>query len=62
MTKKAFQFDWFILKIIIYVVLIGIALTCLLPFYSMIITSTHTNSDIARKLLIVPGDQFFVNY
>ncbi|KRF38060.1 sugar ABC transporter permease [Paenibacillus sp. Soil787] len=50
------------LKIIIYVALIAIALTCLLPFYSMIITSTHTNSDIARKLLIVPGDQFFVNY
>lgn len=62
MIKKAFQFDWFILKIIIYVVLIAIALTCLLPFYSMIITSTHTNSDIARKLLIVPGDQFLVNY
>ncbi|WP_063891840.1 carbohydrate ABC transporter permease [Paenibacillus sp. Soil787] len=62
MVKKAFQFDWFILKIIIYVALIAIALTCLLPFYSMIITSTHTNSDIARKLLIVPGDQFFVNY
>ncbi|WP_261301380.1 carbohydrate ABC transporter permease [Paenibacillus andongensis] len=62
MIKKAFQIDWFILKIIIYVVLIAIALTCLLPFYSMIITSTHNNSDIARKLLIVPGDQFFVNY
>ncbi|MDQ0916004.1 carbohydrate ABC transporter permease [Paenibacillus sp. V4I5] len=62
MIKKAFQFDWFILKIIIYVMLIAIALTCLLPFYSMIITSTHTNSDIARKLLIVPGDQFLVNY
>lgn len=62
MIKKAFQYDWFILKIIIYVVLIAIALTCLLPFYSMIITSTHTNSDIARKLLIVPGDQFLVNY
>lgn len=62
MIKKAFQFDWFILKLIIYVVLIAIALTCLLPFYSMIITSTHTNSDIARKLLIVPGDQFLVNY
>ncbi|KQX46654.1 carbohydrate ABC transporter permease [Paenibacillus sp. Root444D2] len=62
MIKKAFQFDWFILKIIIYVALMAIALTCLLPFYSMIITSTHTNSDIARKLLIVPGDQFLENY
>ena len=25
-------------------------------------TSTHANSDIARRLLVVPGDQFLVNY
>jgi multiple sugar transport system permease protein len=28
----------------------------------MIITSTHTNSDIARKLLLVPGSEFVNNY
>ncbi|CAH1192515.1 L-arabinose transport system permease protein AraQ [Paenibacillus allorhizoplanae] len=60
--KKPFELHLFVLKIIIYVGLLAIALTCLLPFYSMLITSTHTNSDIARKLLIVPGNQFLVNY
>lgn len=60
--KKAFDFPVFILKVIIYAALILIALTCLLPFYSMLITSTHTNSDIARKLLLLPGNQFFANY
>jgi multiple sugar transport system permease protein len=60
--KKPFELHLFVLKIIIYVGLIAIALTCLLPFYSMLITSTHTNSDIARKLLVIPGDQFLVNY
>nr|WP_239588114.1 carbohydrate ABC transporter permease [Gracilibacillus alcaliphilus] len=35
---------------------------CLMPFYSMIITSSHANSEIARKLLLVPGDHFFDNY
>lgn len=60
--KKALDFNLLVLKWIIYVVLIAIALTCLLPFYSMLITSTHTNSDIARKLLLVPGNQFMVNY
>lgn len=60
--KKALEFNLLVLKLIIYVVLVAIALTCLLPFYSMLITSTHTNSDIARKLLLVPGNQFMVNY
>jgi multiple sugar transport system permease protein len=47
---------------ILYLFLIAVAATCLLPFYSMIITSTHANSDIARKLLLIPGDQFLDNY
>jgi multiple sugar transport system permease protein len=47
---------------LLYLFLLIIAFTCLLPFYSMIITSTHDNSDIARKLLLLPGDQFFENY
>ncbi|WP_219838418.1 carbohydrate ABC transporter permease [Paenibacillus sp. R14(2021)] len=49
-------------RVILYLFLIVVAATCLLPFYSMIITSTHTNSDIARKLLLIPGDQFLDNY
>lgn len=47
---------------IIYLFLIAVAVTCLIPFYSMIITSTHTNTDIAQKLLFVPGDQLAENY
>ncbi|ALS27086.1 carbohydrate ABC transporter permease [Paenibacillus cisolokensis] len=48
--------------IILYAFLIAVAITCLLPFYSMFITSTHANSDIARRLLLIPGDQFMANY
>ncbi|MGF6947924.1 multiple sugar transport system permease protein [Neobacillus sp. B4I6] len=49
-------------KFAIYVFLIIVAMTCLLPFYSMMITSTHANSDIARKLLLLPGTEFMNNY
>jgi multiple sugar transport system permease protein len=49
-------------KFAVYVFLIIVALTCLLPFYSMMITSTHANSDIARKLLLLPGTEFLNNY
>ncbi|PGY15125.1 carbohydrate ABC transporter permease [Bacillus sp. AFS031507] len=49
-------------KFAIYIFLIIVALTCLLPFYSMMITSTHANSDIARKLLLLPGTEFMNNY
>lgn len=49
-------------RTVLYAFLIAVAATCLLPFYSMIITATHTNSDIARKLLLVPGDQLAANY
>nr|WP_239534000.1 carbohydrate ABC transporter permease [Thalassobacillus pellis] len=28
----------------------------------MLITSTHTNADITRKLLLLPGDHFIENY
>jgi multiple sugar transport system permease protein len=45
-----------------YAFLVIIAVTCLVPFYSMFITSTHANSDIARKLLFLPGDQLMENY
>ncbi|MBD2868787.1 carbohydrate ABC transporter permease [Paenibacillus sp. IB182493] len=49
-------------KTVMYLFLILIAITCLVPFYSMFITSTHANSDIARSLLFWPGDQFMENY
>ncbi|TJY43567.1 carbohydrate ABC transporter permease [Cohnella pontilimi] len=49
-------------RTICYLFLIAVAITCLLPFYSMIITSTHNNTDIAQKLLLAPGDQLAANY
>lgn len=49
-------------KFVIYAFLIIVALTCLLPFYSMMITSSHANTDIARKLLLLPGTEFLNNY
>jgi multiple sugar transport system permease protein len=46
----------------VYGFLILVAFVCLLPFYSMLVSATHTNTDIARKLLLLPGDQFLENY
>lgn len=51
-----------IIKTFIWVMLVLAAITCLLPFYSMIITATHSNSAIARRLLLLPGDQLVDNY
>lgn len=50
------------IRTISYLFLAAVAFTCLVPFYSMIITATHNNSDIAQKLLLVPGDQLAENY
>ena len=47
---------------LVYLFLILVALTCLIPFYSMIISATHANSEIARRLLFWPGDQLIENY
>ncbi|WP_082220422.1 carbohydrate ABC transporter permease [Domibacillus robiginosus] len=49
-------------KTIIWIFLLVAAIICLIPFYSMIITSTHANADITRKLLLLPGDHFLSNY
>ncbi|WP_082097057.1 carbohydrate ABC transporter permease [Paenibacillus wulumuqiensis] len=51
-----------IARLLIYLFLIGSAAICLIPFYSMFITATHTNSSIARQLLLIPGDQLLNNY
>ncbi|HET7627902.1 MAG TPA: carbohydrate ABC transporter permease [Bacillales bacterium] len=47
---------------IVYLILIFVGLICLLPFYSMIISSTHSNTDISTEFLLLPGDQFIENY
>jgi multiple sugar transport system permease protein len=61
-THRRFDYKVFMIKFFIYAFLILVAITCLIPFYSMFISSTHTNSQIARSMLLWPGDQFLENY
>ncbi len=49
-------------KIVLYVFLILLAVICFLPFYIMLINSTHSNADLAQKLNILPGGEFLKNY
>lgn len=53
---------WKISNVLIYLLLIAVGSVCLVPFYSMIVTSTHSNSEIARMLPLLPGDQLAENY
>ena len=46
----------------IYALLVALALLCLIPFYSMIIASTHDSNAISTQLLLLPSDQFVANY
>jgi multiple sugar transport system permease protein len=57
-TRPRFQAS----HILIYAGLAALAAMCLLPFYSMIISSTHENNDISTRLLLLPGDAFPENY
>lgn len=51
-----------LIKTLIWIGIIIAAIICLIPFYSMIITSTHANSEITRRLLLLPGEKFMENY
>lgn len=46
----------------IYALLILLAMVCLLPFFSMLIASTHDSNSISTQLLLLPSDQFVPNY
>ncbi|MCC3376417.1 carbohydrate ABC transporter permease [Cohnella sp. REN36] len=46
----------------VYLFLAAVTFVCLVPFYSMMITSTHANADIASKLLLWPGAELANNY
>lgn len=48
--------------IIAYILLILLAVICFAPFYIMIINCTESNADLASKLNLLPGNQFFENY
>ncbi|MFX3649758.1 MAG: carbohydrate ABC transporter permease [Paenibacillus sp.] len=49
-------------KIIIYLLLIGLAVLCIIPFYLMLIYSTHNNATIASTFTFLPGSFLIDNY
>ncbi|PQP81343.1 sugar ABC transporter permease [Paenibacillus sp. PCH8] len=49
-------------KIMIYLLLIGLAVLCIIPFYLMLIYSTHNNSTIASTFTFLPGSSLVDNY
>lgn len=48
--------------ILVYILLIGLAVICFLPFYFMIINATHDNAHIAQGLNLLPGNSAWANY
>lgn len=49
-------------NIVTYIFLLFLALICILPFYNMIIGSTHDNATLATSFKLLPGKYFFGNY
>lgn len=48
--------------ILIYILLAILFLICIVPFYSMIISSTHDNATLASQFVLVPGKYLLKNY
>lgn len=55
--KKNFVWD-----VLIYILLIFLVLICIIPFYSMIISSSHDNATLAASFQLLPGKYFIKNY
>ncbi|MDF2672591.1 MAG: sugar transporter permease [Clostridiales bacterium] len=49
-------------NIVLYFFLLLLAIVCFLPFYIMIMNSTHSSVDISTKLNFLPGTDFINNY
>jgi multiple sugar transport system permease protein len=49
-------------KFLIYFFLIALALLCIIPFYLMLIYSTHSNDEIAAKFIYLPGNALLENF
>ncbi|WP_274649237.1 carbohydrate ABC transporter permease [Paenibacillus humicola] len=49
-------------KVLLYVILIAIAVVCIIPFYLMLIYSTHSNAEIASSFIFLPGSSLIANY
>jgi multiple sugar transport system permease protein len=48
--------------ILLYILLIGLAIICFMPFYFMIVNATHDNAHIAQGLNLLPGKYTWANY
>jgi multiple sugar transport system permease protein len=48
--------------IVLHLLLIALAVTCIVPFYSMVVDATHGSIEIASGLQLLPGTQFLANY
>lgn len=51
-----------VVRTVIYALMLLLAATCILPFYSMIMSATHTNAAIRLRVLLWPGSQLERNY
>ena len=49
-------------KIILYVLLILLAVTCLLPFLLMMVNATRSGSEISRSFTLIPGSSVKENW
>lgn len=49
-------------KFLIYFFLITLAILCIIPFYLMLIYSTHSNDEIAARFIYLPGSSLLDNF
>lgn len=49
-------------KSILYIALVLLALTCILPFILMVVNSTRSGIDIMTSFSFIPGDQLKNNW
>ena len=49
-------------KALMYTFLVLLLLLSVIPFYMVLVNSTHSSFDIVTRLNLIPGDQFMVNY
>jgi len=49
-------------SILLYTLLIILAVLAIIPFYMMVINSTHTNVEISKSLWLTPGTAIIDNY
>jgi multiple sugar transport system permease protein len=47
---------------LIYFFLIALAILCIIPFYLMLIYSTHSNDEIAARFIYMPGSSLLDNF